>query len=206
MTLHIALTGGVASGKSAVSRYFEELGVPVIDSDIIAREVVAKGSTGLKAIIERFGEAVLQSDGTLDRRALRNIVFSDEASREWLNKLLHPMIREVMARRREEATATVHPYTINVLPLYYETIHNTDEAKNYDRVLVVDTSEEMQLERLMQRDGSLLQQAKELMASQTNRQQRLSIADDVISNDADLQSLKQQVIKLDNEYRDLARS
>ncbi|WP_223669480.1 dephospho-CoA kinase [Kangiella shandongensis] len=206
MTLHIALTGGVASGKSAVSRYFEELGVPVLDADQVARDVVAIGSQGLLAITEKFGEEVLQADGTLDRRALRNIVFTDDDKLKWLNQLLHPLIRQQMTAWRAEAAKNQALYTISAIPLYYETIYNTPEAEQYDRVVVIDASEDIQLERLMQRDDSSVEQAKALISSQAGREERLAIADDVITNDADLQSLKQQVIKLDNEYRDLARS
>ena len=115
------------------------------------------------------------------------------------------MIRQQMKRQRRESEKRDEPYSISVIPLYVETIDGTDEAKQYQRVLVVDTSEAVQLERLMQRDSSSLTQAKALMKSQASRQERLSIADDVISNNSDLQSLKQQVINLDKQYRDLAR-
>jgi dephospho-CoA kinase len=206
MTLHVVLTGGVASGKSVVSQYFEELGVTVIDADIIAREVVAVGSEGLKKIQQFFGPSVIDNDGSLDRRALRQIVFNDDEKREWLNQLLHPMIRQRMSELRQAAESCDESYTISAIPLYFETIHGTDEAQNYHRVLVVDTTEKVQLERLMERDDTSLEQAQSLMASQASREQRLSIADDIISNNSDLQSLKQQVIKLDKHYHDLARS
>lgn len=206
MTLHIVLTGGIASGKSAVSHLFEELDVTIIDADIISRQVVAAGSLGLKRIAEYFGSDILASDGNLDRQALREVVFKDDTKREWLNKLLHPMIRNRMAELRASAEKCDELYTLSVIPLYFETIHGTDEAKNYHRVLVVDTSEEAQLERLMLRDGSDIELARSLMSSQATRQQRLSIADDIIKNESDLHSLKQQVIKLDSYYRDLARN
>jgi dephospho-CoA kinase len=206
MTLHIVLTGGIASGKSAVSRFFAELDVRVIDADVISREVVEPGSSGLNQIIELFGESVLLDNGSLDRQALREIVFNDDAKREWLNGLLHPMIRHRMAELRSEAEKCDELYTVSVIPLYFETIHGTTEAQNYHRVLVVDSSEETQLERLMKRDGGNLQLAQSLMSSQATRQQRLSIADDVIKNESDLHSLKQQVISLDSHYRDLARN
>ncbi|GAA0200065.1 dephospho-CoA kinase [Kangiella japonica] len=206
MTLHIVLTGGIASGKTAVSRFFEELGVKVIDADIIAREVVEPGSSGLKQISEHFGDTVLLDNGALNRQALRKIVFNDDAKREWLNGLLHPMIRNRMTELRTEAEKCDELYTVSVIPLYFETIHGTAEAQNYHRVLVVDSSEETQLERLMKRDGDNLQLAQSLMSSQAKRQKRLSIADDIINNNSDLHSLKQQVISLDSHYRDLARN
>lgn len=205
MTMHIVLTGGVASGKSAVSTYFEELGIPIIDADVVSREVVTKGSSGLEAITQRFGSKVLSDDGSLDRASLRAIVFNDTNHLNWLNELLHPMIRQKMELLRKEAERLNQLYSISAIPLFYETIHATEEAKNYSRVLVVDTPEALQLERLMSRDGSSKQEAEALIASQATRQQRLSIADDIVVNDSDLQSLKQQVIKLDTYYRDLAR-
>ena len=205
MTYHIVLTGGVASGKSAASHYFEELGVTVIDADVIAREVVAIGSEGLKAVTEYFGKEVLNNDGSLNRKALRSIVFDNKKEREWLNQLLHPMIRSQMKSLRDESEESKELYTISVIPLYAETIYGTNEAKQYRRVLVVDTTESVQRERLMQRDSSSSEQADALIRAQASRQERLLIADDVISNNSDLQSLKQQVINLDKQYRDLAR-
>jgi len=205
MTMHIVLTGGVASGKSAASTYFEELGIPIIDADVVSREVVTKGSSGLEAITQRFGSKVLSDDGSLDRASLREIVFNDTNHLNWLNELLHPMIRQKMELLRKEAERLNQLYSISAIPLFYETIHATEEAKNYSRVLVVDTPEALQLERLMSRDGSSKQEAEALIASQATRQQRLSIADDIVVNDSDLQSLKQQVINLDTYYRDLAR-
>lgn len=205
MTLHVVLTGGIASGKSAVSHCFEEMGITIVDADLIAREVVAVGSVGLSEIVEHFGASVLLDDGSLDRRKLRNIVFDDDEKRQWLNQLLHPMIRCRMSELRQLAESRGEDYTISVIPLYFETIHGTQEAEHYQRVLVVDVDEQVQLQRLMQRDNSTLEQANSLLSSQASRQQRLSVADDVINNNSDLQSLKQQVIKLDNHYHALAR-
>lgn len=205
MTLHVVLTGGIASGKSAVSHCFEEMGITIVDADLIAREVVAVGSVGLSEIVEHFGASVLLDDGSLDRRKLRNIVFDDDEKRQWLNQLLHPMIRCRMSELRQLAENRGEDYTISVIPLYFETIHGTQEAEHYHRVLVVDVDEQVQLQRLMQRDNSTLEQANSLLSSQASRQQRLSVADDVINNNSDLQSLKQQVIKLDNHYHALAR-
>ncbi|RDX36275.1 dephospho-CoA kinase [Kangiella sp. HD9-110m-PIT-SAG07] len=205
MTYHIVLTGGVASGKSAVSQLFDELGVTVIDADLVARDVVALDSAGLQQITDYFGGSVLNKDGTLNRQTLREIIFNSNEKREWLNQLLHPMIRQEMERLRQKAEECDELYTINVIPLYLETIHGTSEAMNYQRVLVVDVSESVQLERLLQRDSGSLKQAKALMKTQANRKERLSIADDIIDNGSDLQSLKQRVINLDKHYRELAR-
>ena len=199
MTFKVALTGGIASGKTAVSDMFAELGVAVIDADVIAREVVAKGSEALKAIVEHFGEQILTDSGVLDREKLRSTVFSNEQERLWLNNLLHPLIRAEMKRRQDVADSV---YSISVIPLLFE----SGQYKDYDRVLVVDCPEDVQLERLMARDHSSKEQAQAILDKQASRQQRLSIADDVIVNDSDLHSLKQSVITLDNQYRQLARN
>lgn len=199
MTYKVALTGGIASGKTAVSDMFAELGVTVIDADVIAREVVAKGSEALKAIVEHFGEQILTDSGVLDREKLRNQVFSNEQERLWLNNLLHPLIRKEMKRRQDVADSL---YSISVIPLLYE----SGQHHEYDRVLVIDCPVEVQLERLMARDHSTKAQAQAILDKQASREQRLSIADDVLNNDSDLHSLKQSVITLDNQYRQLARN
>ncbi|NVK21022.1 MAG: dephospho-CoA kinase [Kangiellaceae bacterium] len=199
MTLHIALTGGIASGKTAVSNMFSELGITVVDADIVARQVVEPGSTGLKAIRDYFGSSVINSDGTLDRPLLRSIVFEDELERQWLNNLLHPLIREQMALQRAQATSD---YSISAIPLLFE----TQQSSHYDRILVVDCLPSTQIARLMARDNISEEQARNMLKSQATREQRLSIADDIIVNDSDLQSLQQQVIKLDKQYRQLAKS
>ncbi|MCW9028169.1 MAG: dephospho-CoA kinase [Kangiella sp.] len=199
MTYKVALTGGIASGKTAISDMFAELGVPIIDADIIAREVVAKGTEVLKTIVEHFGYEVLTETGELDRQKLRTIVFADEQSRQWLNSLLHPLIREEIKQRQHQAQFA---YSISVIPLLFE----SGQYQEYDRVLVVDCPAEVQLKRLMERDNSSKQQAQAMLDKQATREQRLSIADDVIVNDSDLHSLKQSVIKLDNQYRQLARN
>lgn len=199
MTYKVALTGGIASGKTAISDMFAELGVPIIDADIIAREVVAKGTEVLKTIVEHFGNEVLTETGELDRQKLRTIVFADEQSRQWLNSLLHPLIREAIKQRQHQAQFA---YSISVIPLLFE----SGQYQEYDRVLVVDCPAEVQLKRLMERDNSSKQQAQAMLDKQATREQRLSIADDVIVNDSDLHSLKQSVIKLDNQYRQLARN
>lgn len=199
MTYKVALTGGIASGKTAVGDLFAQLGVTVIDADLIAREVVAKGSKALQAIVEHFGEDMLTDSGELDRQKLRTKVFSDEQQRQWLNNLLHPLIRNEIKQRQELAQSA---YSISVIPLLYE----SGQYRNYDRVLTVDCPAAIQLKRLMERDQSTLEQAQAILDKQATREQRLSIADDVIVNDSDLHSLKQSVIKLDNQYRQSARN
>lgn len=197
MSFHVALTGGIASGKSAVCDFFTELEIIVIDADIVAREVVEPDSFALQQIESYFGSSVIQKDGTLNRALLRSIVFEDEQERQWLNDLLHPLIRQSMQQQREQATSI---YTISAIPLLFETGQHTQ----YDRVLVIDCPLELQIQRLIQRDNINQQQAHDMINSQASREQRLSIADDIILNNSDLQSLQQQAIKLDKKYRQLA--
>jgi dephospho-CoA kinase len=197
--LRVALTGGVASGKSTVSSLFASRGVPVIDSDVIARELQAPGTALLQQIFQRFGADLRRSDGTLDRAALRRRVFADPQERRELERLVQPAIRT----RSEQLTAAVSAaYLIHVVPLLVET-HSTSR---FDRVLVVDCSEQLQLQRLLSRDGCDEQLARAMLASQASRAQRLAVADDVISNDAEPQALQCAVAALDAKYRSLARA
>lgn len=195
-TLVVALTGGVASGKTAVSDRFAELGVPIIDTDVIAREVVAAGSGGLAAIETAFGAAMITADGTLDRAALRRKIFDEPGARTRLEDILHPRIAE--AARRQLA-ALEAPYAILVVPLLIESGLFSDA----DRVLVVDVPESLQIERLMQRDGSTREQAEAMLAAQTSREQRLARADDTIENTGTLAELNARVDELDRMYRQL---
>ena len=198
MALHIALTGGIASGKTAVTNLFSSFGIVIIDADLVAREVVKPDSIGLQKIVDIFGKTILQHDGTLNRSALRSIVFNDESARLTLNEILHPMIRQEMKRQRKQTHSI---YTISAIPLLYE----SGQYKEYDRVLVIDCLEKTQIKRLVQRDNIDLAQAKAILASQASREQRLSIADDIITNNSDLHSLEQQVIKLHKLYEQLSK-
>ncbi|MCP4128204.1 MAG: dephospho-CoA kinase, partial [Gammaproteobacteria bacterium] len=174
--LTIGLTGGIGSGKSTVSDIFQSLGVPVIDSDLIAREVVQPGEPGLKGIIQHFGTGILQPDGSLDRQRLRNLVFDDETARKHLEQILHPLIRQ----RSQQRMATLNtPYAILAIPLLVE----TGLADSVDRVLVVDCPESVQIERICSRDGINPDQAQAILAAQCSRKQRLEAADDIIDND-----------------------
>lgn len=189
----IGLTGGIASGKSAVSALFAALGVPVIDTDEIARAVVAPGTPLLERIVERFGPGVLGADGALDRRVLRNIVFADSRARADLEALTHPAIRAEMERR---SAAAGGPYQIVAIPLLVE----SNGRSRVDRVLVVDCSEETQLRRLQARDGATRAQAEAILAAQATRAARLAVADDVITNEDDLSALRDQVERLHARY------
>jgi dephospho-CoA kinase len=189
----VAVTGGIASGKTAVSDRFQALGVPVVDTDLIAREVVAPGQPLLTEIGKRFGKGVIQEDGSLDRRALRELVFADSTARQELESLLHPAIlAEARARIMRQAGA----YVIVVIPLLAE----GGGHEWIDRVLVVDVPESVQLERLQLRDGVTRSDAEAALAAQASREERLAIADDVIDNTSDLETLHRRVDRQHEQY------
>lgn len=194
----VGLTGGIASGKSTVAAHFESLGVPVIDTDKVAREVVLPGTPALQEIRDEFGPAVIAPDGTLDRRALREIVFGDEQKRRRLEAILHPRIRDESMR---QASAADGPYVIIAVPLLFE----SPMKDAVDRILVIDCSEEVQIERLMARDGETREQACRIMATQASREDRLSIADDVIVNDGSRDRSFAAVERLHTDYLVMAR-
>ncbi len=195
----VGLTGGIASGKSTAAKFFGALGVPILDSDSIAREVVEPGQPPLERLIERFGRSILTPDGHLDRPALRAIVFSDPKARADLEALTHPAIGEAMQAR---AAAAGGPYQILVIPLLVE----KNLRANVDRVLVIDCEEGLQLRRLQARDGSTLEQAQAILNAQVSRAARLQAADDVIHNDADMSKVREQVAALHLRYLDFAHA
>ena len=195
--MRVALTGGIASGKSTVARIFAALGVPVIDMDELARQVVEPGSALLAQVVARFGAGVRRSDGSLDRPALRQIVFHDARARHDLEALLHPAI---LARAAQISAAAAGPYQIIIVPLLAE----TGAARQYDRVLVVDCDESLQRARLAQRDGSTPELVAAALAAQATRAQRLALADDVILNDGEPAALDSKVRELHHRYLQLA--
>lgn len=194
----VGLTGGIATGKSTVANLFAALGVPIIDTDELAREVVAPGEPLLARLAERFGARVLARDGSLDRTALRSVVFADERAREDLEALLHPAILAAMEARSASARG---PYQMLVIPLLVEKALQG----RVDRVLVVDCDEALQLRRLQVRDGSTLEQARAILGAQAPRAARLQAAHDVIVNDGDLHALRNRVENLHALYLTLAR-
>ena len=196
--LLIALTGGIASGKSAVAEEFAKLGVPVLDTDQIARDVVAPGSPALGQLVAEFGPEILDGNGRLDRAHMRERVFDDPEQRRKLEAITHPAIRAELARRSAEAGGD---YQIHVIPLLVE----TGRADAYDRVLVVDCPEEAQLQRLQARDGSSREQAEEILAAQVSREERLDAAHDVIENTGTLADLQRFVQTLHRNYELLAQ-
>jgi dephospho-CoA kinase len=197
--LRIGLTGGIASGKSTVSDMFAELGAPIIDTDVIAREVVAPGASALVEIRARFGDEIIDAAGNLDRGALRKLVFADDSARLALEAILHPRIG---LETRRQANAAGGPYQIIVVPL----LTGSPLLQFVDRVLVVDCDEETQIRRLLARDAETVDQARSILAAQASRDHRLELADDVISNDSDLDHVRQQVLGLDTAYRLICQS
>jgi len=195
--LRIGLTGGIASGKSTVARLFEARGVPVLDTDQIARDVVEPGQPALAAVVEAFGPTVLAPGGRLDRPTLRTRVFGDTAARRRLEAILHPAIRAELVRRSATAGG---PYQVWVIPLLVE----GGRIDRVDRVLVVDCPPDLQVERLVARDGGTEAAARAILAAQASREQRLAAADDVIVNDGSEAGLAPQVAALDARYRALA--
>lgn len=197
MTFVVGITGGIGSGKTTVANLFAKKGIDIVDADIIAREVVAPGSEGLRAIIAKFGNEILSADGTLNRAVLREKIFSNPDDKLWLNSLLHPMIREQMIAQTQQATST---YCLLVIPLLVENKLNA----LCQRVLVVDVSEETQIARTTRRDDVSEQQVRNILASQATRAQRLSVADDVILNEGDSAALNKDVELLHRRYLAMA--
>ena len=197
--LRIGLTGGIASGKSTVAELFAARGIPVIDTDQIAHEVVAPGRPALRRILEAFGPEMLDAHGLLDRRRLRALVFADSTQRQRLEAILHPLILAEMSRRAEKAGG---PYQVLVIPLLVESAGNV----GVDRVLVVDSPLELQISRLLARDAENEAQARAMIAAQATRERRLARADDVIVNDSDRAALDAAVAALDAKYRGMAQA
>jgi dephospho-CoA kinase len=199
--LSVGLTGGIASGKSTVAAQFAALGVPLIDADVVSREVMTPGSPLLQQVFDRFdpvararlGQPLRQADGTLDRALLRRLIIDDAAERRALEALTHPAIRARMQKLSRQASG---PYQIQVIPLLVE----NRAATRVDRVLVVDCPEALQIQRLEARDGSSETEARALLAAQATRQARLAAADDVIVNDGETAALGPQVMALHRKY------
>ncbi|HDY7773670.1 TPA: dephospho-CoA kinase [Vibrio vulnificus] len=194
MALVIGLTGGIASGKTTVANLFQQhFAIDIIDADIVARQVVAPGSAGLAAIVDHFGADILTREGELDRGQLRQRIFAHAEEKQWLNALLHPMIRRKMI---EDLAQVSSPYALLVVPLLVENQLQT----LCDRVLVVDVEEKTQLQRTMDRDGVDEQQVRAILKAQASRHERLALADDVIKNESKDQDLLQQITDLHQKY------
>jgi len=196
--LRIGLTGGIASGKSTVAEIFAEHGIPVIDTDIVARQVVEPGQPGLDAVIDRFGTDLLTPDGHLDRRRLRNLVFDDADQRHALEAILHPLIH---TRTIELANQAGGPYQVLVIPLLIETGFRV----LVDRVLVVDCAEKQQHTRLLARDDETPERVNRILAAQADRHERLAAADDIVDNAGSLEQTRARVAELHAQYLRLAK-
>ncbi|EIQ77808.1 dephospho-CoA kinase [Shigella flexneri] len=197
MRYTVALTGGIGSGKSTVANAFADLGINVIDADIIARQVVERGMPALQAIAEHFGSDVIAADGSLQRRILRERIFSDPDEKKWLNALLHPLIQQETQRQFQQATS---PYLLWVVPLLVENAL----YKKADRVLVVDVTPETQLRRTMQRDDVTREHVEHILAAQATREARLAVADDVIDNNGTPDAIVSDVARLHALYLQFA--
>ncbi|AAN53496.1 dephospho-CoA kinase [Shewanella oneidensis MR-1] len=193
----VGLTGGIGSGKTTVANLFAEEGICLVDADVVAREVVAPGTHGLNAIISHFGTEMLTASGELDRAKLRQRVFNDEQERQWLNQLLHPMIRQEMLLQVEKATSD---YVIMVVPLLFE--NGLDRLVH--RTLVVDISPELQISRTVQRDNVDATQVNNIINSQCSRSEKLARADDIIDNHGEISRLKREVHALHQRYLQLS--
>lgn len=198
--LKVGLTGGIGSGKSTVAKTLQKKGVTLVDADQIAREVVAPGENALEKITELFSPAILLPDGSLNRAALKQRIFSDPTAKKQLENVLHPSIRQRILQRIEEATET--PYVLADIPLLVE----NNYVDYFDRVIVVDCTEEQQIERVSARDNLSVEQIKKILNSQANRQARLAAATDIIDNTSDLISLKSQIEKLHETLISLVQS
>lgn len=195
--LVVGLTGGIGSGKSAVCREFECHAVPIVDADIVAREVVAPGSSGLAEVVAAFGAEILSS-GNIDRGKLRQIVFTDDTKRAALESILHPKIRE---RIENQLAALDAPYSILCVPLLIE----KGGYQNVDRILLVDCPTEIQINRVMERDNLTREQVDAIMRSQATRDERLRAADDVIENSDRIEALRGRVQELHAQYMAIAQ-
>ena len=195
----VGLTGGIGSGKSTVAGMFAALEIDLIDADVAAREVVAPGTPALAEIVEHFGPDILMADGSLDRRGLRRIIFHQKQEKHWLETLLHPLIRRWLTQQISDRRSA---YCLLISPLLLE----TGQAEMVDRILVVDVSVETQIARTLARDGGEESTVRAIIAAQIGRNQRLEHGDDIIDNDLPLQTLRQRVETLHQQYLTLAKA
>ena len=195
----VGLTGGIGSGKSTVAEMFTALEIDLVDADVAAREVVAPGTPALAEIVEHFGPDILMADGSLDRRELRRVIFHQEQEKHWLETLLHPLIRRWLTQQISDRRSA---YCLLISPLLLE----TGQAEMVDRILVVDVSVETQISRTLARDGGEERTARAIIEAQIGRSQRLEHGDDIIDNELPVQSLRQQVQKLHQQYLTMAKA
>jgi len=197
--LRVGLTGGIGSGKSAAAAYFQALGVPVIDADVVARDLVKPGLPGYDAIVKAFGEPILSANGELDRATLRRLIFSDAKAKSTLDAILHPLVLDIISKNTAALDAL---YCLIVIPLLIE----ANMLSLVDRVLVIDAKPEAQIARTLRRDGGSRAQVEAILASQIDRATRLSYAHDIVDNSADLAHLKNKIAQLHVQYLGVAQT
>ena len=196
MVLKIGLTGGIGSGKSTACEIFSELGVPIIDADIVARKVVQAGMPALQLIKEEFGEDIITKDGLLDRKKVRDQIFTNEIDRKKLENILHPVIYERIVHETDNIDSS---YCIISIPLLLE----TEALDIIDRVLIIDVSEKLQLSRASVRDNASLNNIERIIRTQISRDNRLTAADDIINNEGDIENLRRQIHDLHEFYKSI---
>ena len=193
----VGLTGGIGSGKSASANFFQNEGITVIDADGLSREVIEEGTPGFVSIVEYFGSKIIDSDGSINRAHLRKEVFDDDKKKKLLESIIHPLVRELMEKK---IAASKSPYSIIMVPLIFE----TNSMGNYNRILVIDCDPKLQLERAMLRDNNSKAQIEKIMDSQCSREERISIANDIIPNNDSLENLKIRSIAMHKFYLGLS--
>lgn len=197
--LKVGLTGGIGSGKTTVAELFHQLGAPIIDADLIAREITEEGQPAYLAIVKKLGDGILLQENQLDRKKLRDRIFADNDLKQWLEELLHPIIKKAIVDRTSKLDFA---YCIVSIPLLVE----TQSFDLVDRVLVIETNIDFQIERTMTRDSSTPDQVLKIIQSQATGTERMNVADDIIYNNGDLQQLSEQVQKIHNQYLAMAKS
>ena len=193
----VGLTGGIGSGKSAAANFFQNEGITVIDADGLSREVIEEGTPGFVSIVEYFGSKIIDSDGSINRAHLRKEVFDDDKKKKLLESIIHPLVRELMVKK---IAVSKSPYSIIMVPLIFE----TNSMSNYNRILVIDCDPKLQLERAMLRDNNSKAQIEKIMDSQCSREERISIANDIIPNNDSLENLKIRSIAMHKFYLGLS--
>jgi len=193
----VGLTGGIGSGKSAAANFFQNEGITVIDADGLSREVIEEGTPGFASIVEYFGSKIIDSDGSINREHLRKEVFDDDKKKKLLESIIHPLVRELMVKK---IAVSKSPYSIIMVPLIFE----TNSMSNYNRILVIDCDPKIQLERAMLRDNNSKAQIEKIMDSQCSREERISIANDIIPNNDSLENLKIRSIAMHKFYLGLS--
>lgn len=194
----VGLTGGIGSGKSAAANFFQNEGITVIDADGLSREVIEQDTPGFEKIVDCFGSAIIDSDGSINRAFLRQEVFDDEKKKKLLESIIHPLVRDLMIKK---IAASQSPYSIIMVPLIFE----TNSMNNYNRILVIDCDPIVQLERAMLRDKNSKIQIQKIIDSQCSREERISIANDIIPNNDSLENLKIRSIAMHKFYLGLSK-